>query len=122
MRGFARLRRGGSPGRPASGGAALIVLVAALLLGGCSGSQIADHLPTAMGGLPEDAPRPSTEQDYPAVHNMPPARSTATLTDEQRKRLQDDLEAARNRYGATPDAPPTIGSTANTSAASAAKP
>jgi hypothetical protein len=132
MGGFANLPCSGGPGgAPAkvasykglSVGAALIALAAALMLGGCSGSQIADHMPTAVGGLPEDAPqRPATEQDYPAVHNMPPTRTTSTLTDEQQKRLQDDLVAARNRYGTTADVPPTTGSTGNASAASAAKP
>jgi hypothetical protein len=150
MRGFGRLRRrGGACGRPVKGmptlrpftpvfdglrsaatnrasiGAALIALTAALALGGCSGSQIADHLPNAMGGLPADAPeRPAAEQAYPAVHNMPPTRTTTTLSDEQQKRLQDDLVAVRNRYGTSPspDAPAATGSTGNASAGSPAKP
>ncbi|MCL2430025.1 MAG: hypothetical protein FWD12_12425 [Alphaproteobacteria bacterium] len=95
----------------------LIALAAALMLSGCSGSQIADRLPTAVGGLPQDAPeRATTEQPYPAVHNMPPTRPTPTLSDEQQKRLQDDLVAARNRYGTAG------GSTGNASAGSDAKP
>src|ERR1700730_3276478 len=77
------------------------------LLGGCSGSLIADHMPEAVGGLPADAPaRPDTPAAYPAVHNMPPTRSTATLNNDQQKQLQDDLVAARNRYGGNPDAAP----------------
>jgi hypothetical protein len=84
--------------------------------------MIADHLPVAAGGLPEDAPdRPATPLAYPAVHSMPPARSNVTLTDDQQKRLEDDLVAARNRYG-TGDGPVTTGSTGNSSAAAARNP
>jgi hypothetical protein len=93
------------------------------MLNGCSGSQIAEHLPTSMGGLPQDAPeRATAEQAYPAVHNMPPTRTTPTLSDEQQKRLQDDLVAARNRYGTGADVRPTSGSTGSASAGSAAQP
>ncbi len=95
--------------------------------------MMADHLPAAVGGLPEDAPaRPGAAGDYPAVHNMPPARSTATLSNDQQKQLQDDLVAARNRYGSNPDAPPPTGTataatpasgkTANANAGSAGNP
>jgi hypothetical protein len=98
-------------------------LVASALLSGCSGSLIADHMPAAVGGLPEDAPaRPATETAYPAVHNMPPARSTAPLNNDQQKQLEDDLVAARNRYGGNPDTPPTTGTTANAKAGSARNP
>jgi hypothetical protein len=94
---------------------------AATLLFGCSGSMIADHLPA--GGLPENAPeRPAVPQAYPAVHNMPPARSTATLNDDEQKRLQDDLVAVRNRYGNGTAAPSTTGSTANPPAGGARNP
>jgi hypothetical protein len=44
---------------------------------------------------------------YPAVHNMPPARSTSPLDNVQQKQLEDDLVAARNRYGGNPDAATT---------------
>jgi hypothetical protein len=78
---------------------------------------IADHLPAVAGGLPNDAPeRPSKAGDYPAVHNMPPARGTATLDNDQQKQLEDDLVAARNRYGGNPDAPAATGTTAATGA------
>jgi hypothetical protein len=94
---------------------------ACALLAGCSGSLLTDHLPTAVGGLPADTPARPAEAPYPAVHNMPPSRSAAPLSDDQQKQLADDLIAARNRYGATPtDDPATTGSTpANSKAASA---
>lgn len=85
--------------------------------------MIADHLPAAAGGLPEGAPaRPATQAAYPAVHDMPPARSTATLNDDQQKQLKDDLVAARNRYGGSPATPPATGTTANSKAGSASNP
>jgi hypothetical protein len=103
--------------------AAALVACASALLSGCSGSLIADHLPVAVGGLPEEAPaRPATEAAYPSVHNMPPARSTAPLNDVQQKQLEDDLVAARNRYGGSPDTPPATGTTANPKAGSARNP
>ena len=93
------------------------------LLSGCSGSMIADHMPAAVGGLPEDAPeRQATPTAYPAVHNMPPARSTKPLSNDQQKQLEDDLVAARNRYGGSPDAPATTGTVADPKAGSARNP
>ncbi|HYZ45932.1 MAG TPA: hypothetical protein VE667_13835 [Xanthobacteraceae bacterium] len=80
------------------------VLVAALiagagLLAGCTGANmIADHLPTALGGLPEGTPqRPTKASAYPAVHDMPPARPTTVLTDAEQTKLESDLAAARTR-------------------------
>jgi len=102
--------------------AAVLVACAGALLSGCSG-LIADHLPAAVGGLPEDAPaRPATPAPFPAVHNMPPARSTAPLNDAEQKQLEDDLVAARNRYGDSPDAPPATGTAANPKAGGARNP
>jgi len=68
-------------------------------LGGCSGgSTISDHLPTALGGLPDGAPqRPTTTSAYPAVHDMPPPRPTTVLSDAEQTKLEGDLVAARNR-------------------------
>jgi hypothetical protein len=73
--------------------------------------MIGEVLPNAVGGLPADAPStPATPTAYPAVHNMPPARgSTLPLSADQQKQLEDDLVAARNRYGSNPDAPPDTG-------------
>ena len=77
-------------------------LLAALIAGsvglaGCS-AMIADHTPTALGGLPEGAPQRSARPSaYPAVHDMPPRRGSVVLTDTEQKKLEDDLIAARNR-------------------------
>jgi hypothetical protein len=92
---------------------AALIASAAALVSGCSGSLLADHMPAAVGGLPDDTPaRPATDAPYPAVHNMPPARATTPLSYDQQKQLEDDLVAARNRYGGNPD---TTGSTGTTS-------
>jgi hypothetical protein len=83
-----------------------LLLTAATALAGCSSSHlIADNLPAAAGGLPEDVPaRPETPPLFPAVHSQPPTRANATLTEAERKRLKEELTAARNR--ATGHRPP----------------
>jgi hypothetical protein len=93
--------------------AAALLACGSACLSGC-GSMIGEVLPNAVGGLPADAPStPATPTAYPAVHNMPPARSTATLNNDQQKQLEDDLVAARNRYGGNPDATSATGTTGN---------
>lgn len=78
--------------------AAALVAVAVVLAGCSAGSTVADHLPNAVGGLPEGTPqRPTTSMPYPAVHDMPPPRATTVLTDAETKKLESDLIAARNR-------------------------
>ena len=69
------------------------------LLGGCTGGNtIADHLPTALGGLPDSTPqRPTKASAYPAVHDMPPQRPTTVLSDAEQTKLENDLAAARTR-------------------------
>jgi hypothetical protein len=78
---------------------AAALIAGAGLLAGCSGgSTIADHLPTAVGGLPEATPqRPTTASAYPPVHAMPPARPTTLLSDAEQTKLETDLAAARAR-------------------------
>jgi hypothetical protein len=92
------------------------------LLAGCSGSLLADHLPTVAGGLPADTPERPAPSDYPAVHDMPPPRATSTLNDDQQKLLQSDLIAVRNRYGVNPGTSPSTGSTDNSTAGGAKNP
>jgi hypothetical protein len=78
---------------------AAALIAGAGILGGCSaGSTVADHLPTAVGGLPDGTPqRPTTPSGYPAVHDMPPRRPNTVLTDAEQNRLESDLVAARKR-------------------------
>jgi hypothetical protein len=79
-------------------------LACALVIGGggilasCSTGTIGDHLPTAVGGLPAGVPqRPTAAGSYPEVHDVPAPREQTVLTDEERKKLEEDLIAARNR-------------------------
>jgi hypothetical protein len=76
------------------------VLVGAALggaLGGCSTGPLAD-LPQSIGGLPAGAPaRPETPAAFPAVHDMPPQRRETLLEPDEQKRIQQDLERARDQ-------------------------
>jgi len=84
--------------------AAAMLVAGVGLLSGCSSSMVADHLPTAVGGLPENAPqRPATPVAYPAVHDMPPNRTDVMLSEAEQKRLEAELAAARNRTGGAPE-------------------
>ncbi len=91
--------------------AAAMLIVGTAALAGCAGGFIADHMPTAAGGLPESAPqRPATPAAYPAVHDLPPARTDTMLTGEQQKKLEEDLIQARKR---AEDAAKPAGTTGN---------
>jgi hypothetical protein len=59
-------------------------------------STMGGDIPTAMGGLPQDAPeRPAAAPAYPAVHDMPPRRNSAVLTEEEKKRVEAELAVMR---------------------------
>jgi hypothetical protein len=84
-----------------------LLLAGAMILAGCSGSIIADHMPSMAGGLPEGTPqRPADPPAYPAVHDAPPARASAVLTDEEQRKLEADLAAARERVSNPPTGKP----------------
>jgi hypothetical protein len=89
---------------PIRGWAAALLIAGAPLISGCSsGAMLADHLPTGVGGLPEGAPqRPAAAPAYPAVHDMPPQRTNTRLSEDEQKKLEADLIAARNRLGSAP--------------------
>lgn len=74
------------PSRPASGA----LLVAALLLAGCS-SQLADLTPA------DTQAHPREPGGYLPVHDLPPERDQAVITPEQRARIEAELAAARER-------------------------
>jgi hypothetical protein len=95
--------------------AVALIVAGGAILAGCSATTIADHMPTAVGGLPEGAPeRPVEGPAYPAVHDRPQDRSQAVLTAEQQKQLEDELIAARDRRGNSgAAAKPAAGSTRN---------
>jgi hypothetical protein len=73
-----------------------MTFVVAAAVAGCS--SVLSSLPEKMGGLPEGTPaRSETPADYPKVHDMPPKRTEAILTETERRRLEIDLAAARDR-------------------------
>jgi len=75
-----------------------VVLLEAALLTGCASQSLFDKIPQSMGGLSPDAPaRPVVTPAYPAVHDMPPARASEPLTDEQQKNEANDLQSLRDR-------------------------
>ena len=77
-------------------GPGLIVLGVALVLAGCSPAPVIERLPTELGGLPSGTPTPPrTRYQYPAVHDTPPPRAAAPLTDEQQLELEKRLQKAR---------------------------
>src|SRR3954462_7782626 len=76
-------------------GAAALAAAGALV--GCASSNF-EQLPQAMGGRPEGVPpKPATPAAYPSVHEMPPKREEAVLTEAEKKRLREDLAAQRDR-------------------------
>jgi hypothetical protein len=78
----------------------LAALGLATVLAGCSPGPMIDRLPGDMG-LPAGAPaRPTTPYQYPAVHDMPPARATAPMSDEEQLKLEKELTAVRERQEA----------------------
>jgi hypothetical protein len=69
----------------------------AVALCGCSSGALIDKLPGDMAEPADARARPATPYVYPAVHDMPPPREAAPMTEEQQVKLEKDLEAARDR-------------------------
>ena len=60
-------------------------------------STVLSEMPTQVGGLPGGTPqRPAVAPEYPAVHEMPPSRATAVLTEEEKKKVEAELAAMRD--------------------------
>lgn len=76
----------------------LATVGAALALAGCSPAPLVERLPTELGGLPAGTPAPPrSAYRYPAVHDVPPPRATAPLTDEQQLELERQLQEVRKK-------------------------
>jgi hypothetical protein len=59
-------------------------------------STVLSEMPTQVGGLPAGTPqRPVVAPEYPAVHDMPPPRTAAVLTEEEKKKVEAELAAMR---------------------------
>jgi hypothetical protein len=79
------------------------------MLVGCSPGPMIDRLPEGVG-LPAGAPaRPTASYQYPAVHDMPPARSAQPLSEDEQLKLEKDLAKLRDRQAreaaGTPETP-----------------
>jgi hypothetical protein len=73
----------------------------ALGLGGCASSGMFAKLPEAVGGEPADAPARSTsDYQFPAVHDMPPARATEPMSGTDQVKMEKDLQKARDELEA----------------------
>jgi len=71
-----------------------LACVVSVCLASCS--TVLSEMPTQAGGLPAGTPeRPATAPEYPAVHDMPPQRATAVLTEEEKKKVEAELAAMR---------------------------
>ncbi len=74
----------------------IVLAGAALVLGGCSATQVLENMPQSVGGLSPDAPKaPDAPYAFPAVHDMPAPRDTKLLSDEEQQKLEKDLLTAR---------------------------
>ncbi len=72
-----------------------LVWAGCLVLASCS--TVLSEMPTQLGGLPAGTPqRPATAPEYPAVHDMPPPRTAAVLTEEEKKKVEAELAAMRD--------------------------
>jgi predicted small secreted protein len=84
----------------------VLVLAGSLMLSSCAnttnmtsvGNDLGHEMPTAIGGMPATVPeRSETQPAFPAVHDMPPARNTKVMTEEEKKRLEAELAVAREQ-------------------------
>ena len=103
---------------------AAISLAVGLMIGlaGCAPGAVVDQLPEGMG-LPSDAPaRPRTPYKYPAVHDMPPERQTAPLSEAEQLKLEKELQTARDRQEGNSEPAPKQRSAKKKSAPVAKKP
>mgnify|MGYP003694725443 CR=1 FL=1 len=84
--------------------AACAVRAGAAVVSGCSSSTI-DHIPTAVGGLPEGFRSGRRRRtSYPAVHDMPPGARTDESSSEAEKKLAARRSGRRTRENAARDA------------------
>ena len=84
---------------------AIAVVMIAALLPACSASQFSG-MPTLLGGETADTPRESaTPPAFPAVHDMPAARPVPVMTEEEQKKAEAELVAARDKQIGAPAKP-----------------
>jgi hypothetical protein len=95
------------PGRLRAGA---LCTAMAIGLGGCGSisEKMAGPMSTLPGiGMRAEAPeRPAQAAAYPAVHDMPPPRTTATLDGPAQRQMERELMEARERQKTAVDPPP----------------
>lgn len=87
------------------GQSAAALIVAASLAGCTSISEKMSHAGGTLPGvgLPANAPeRPTEKLAFPAVHDMPPQRTTAVLTAEEQRMVERDLVSVRDNQRGRP--------------------
>ena len=90
-----------SNGRTRRHAAAWPIAIAALALSGCS-IPLA-NLPWV--GEPANTPAPpENNPGYLPIHDIPPPRNEAVLTDQQQTKLKRDLQTARDKQNAQAEA------------------
>lgn len=90
---------------------AVLSAVAACLAGcGSISEKMSGQMSTMPGiGMRAEAPeRPAQPLAFPAVHDMPPQRTTAVLSMDEQTRLENELVTARDRQQATAGTPSAI--------------
>lgn len=115
--------------RPPRALALSATLACALALAGCGSisefvAERGSELPGV--GVPDNAPaRPVARAAYPAVHDMPPPRDSRLLGEDEQRKIEDDLLAARarnQRAGGQPVTPAPEPAQAKSSKSAPAKP
>ena len=88
----------------------VVPVAAQLVLSGCAQGGMGDFVPHALGGLPDEAPKPPAKDfKYPNVYDTPARRPDAPLDDQGQLKLQKDLQKLRDEQGklsADPGLPP----------------
>lgn len=106
-----------------------LAILSAVTLCGCG--SISEKMSESIGGmpgvgLPAGAPERATMRpDFPAVHDMPPPRSTAVLTSNEQRDIEKELVSARDQQktaAAPPPAPEPVAATRKPAAKPAIKP
>ena len=126
----AALRRdwAGRQAKPLARLAAAVLAAAAMAsLGGCG--SISDKVSQAVAsmplvGLPANTPeRPAETLAFPAVHDMPPPRTTAVLTADEQRIMERELVSAREvqKTSAKPPEPAPVAKPAAAKPAVAAR-
>ena len=111
----------GRAGRLARAVAALALTGSLAACASTMGDKIGDNLPASMGGLPAGAPaRAADAPAYPAVHDMPPARTSTVLTEDEVQQAEKDLVRVRTQQQPEPAAAPAKSANAKTANAKTA--